>query len=179
MKKFPVLYSYLRTSFYFLYCNSSQITNISFQAPLFSSSPLSSYSKLKPVSSPRQLQQVRGNALGDATWRLCYGECLQRIHAKQISTENIHESITQQRSSHQWPRRLIRHLEMVHTVSGYTATFTITSHRHIQMRQISQDMDNFISSILLKQQQKNLKTNQIRDVYEGTNGRIGREISPS
>jgi hypothetical protein len=36
------------------------------------------------------------------------------------------------------------HLEMVHTVSGYTARFTILSRRYIQTRQISQDMKNFI-----------------------------------
>jgi hypothetical protein len=58
-------------------------------------------------------------------------------------------------------RRLICHLEMVNTVSGYTARFTITSHRHIQTRKISQDVDNFDSAEATK---NDLKTNQITDV---------------
>jgi hypothetical protein len=37
---------------------------------------------------------------------LYYKSCLQWIHAKQISTENIYESTTQQWRSHQWGPRL-------------------------------------------------------------------------
>jgi hypothetical protein len=55
---------------------------------------------------------------------------------------------------------------MVHTVSEYTAKFTILSHRCIQMKQIIQDMGNFIFSILPKQQQNGLKTNQTKVVQE-------------
>jgi hypothetical protein len=40
-------------------------------------------------------------------------------------------------------------LEMVHTVSGYTARLAIHYHRYIQTRQMSQDMDNFIFMIML------------------------------
>jgi hypothetical protein len=42
-------------------------------------------------------------------------------------------------------------MEMVHTVTGYTARFTIWSHCCIQTRQMSQDMHNCIFLILLKQ----------------------------
>jgi hypothetical protein len=49
--------------------------------------------------------------------------------------------------------------EIVHTTSGYTARFSIRYHCRIQTKQISQDIDNFIFSILLKQQQSGLKTN--------------------
>jgi hypothetical protein len=106
------------------------------------------------VSAPRQLQRVRGNPDGDATWRLYYENCQQRIHAKQLTTKNIHESTTQQWRSRQWGRRLNDCLKMVNTFSGYIARFTIWSHHYILTRQIIQDVDNFIHSILLKQQQR-------------------------
>jgi hypothetical protein len=48
---------------------------------------------------------------------------------------------------------------MAHAGSGYTAGFTVWSHRCIQTRQVSQDMDSFMFSILMKQQQNGLKTN--------------------
>jgi hypothetical protein len=57
------------------------------------------------------------------------------------------------------------HLEMVHTVSRYMVRFTIWSHCYIQMRQIGQDVNNFIFSILLKQQQNSFKTNQTKGVW--------------
>jgi hypothetical protein len=41
------------------------------------------------------------------------------IQMKQITTENINESTTQQRNSHECAPRLNRHLELAHTVSAY------------------------------------------------------------
>jgi hypothetical protein len=102
------------------------------------------YITLRFVSTPGQLQRVRVNADEGATWQLYYESCLQGIHAKQITTENTCESTTQQWRSHQWARRWNRHLEKVHTVSEYTARFTVSSHCCIQTRQISQDMNDFI-----------------------------------
>jgi hypothetical protein len=55
--------------------------------------------------------------------------------------------------------------EMVHTVFGFTAKFTVWSHYYIQTRQICLYMDSFIFSILLKQQQNGLKTNQTEGVW--------------
>jgi hypothetical protein len=43
------------------------------------------------------------------------------------------------------------HMEIIHTVCGYTARFAIWSHCYIQTRPISLDMDNYIFSVLLKQ----------------------------
>jgi hypothetical protein len=57
------------------------------------------------------------------------------------------------------------HSEMVHTVSGYKARFTVWSHRYSQIGQISRDMDNFISFILLKQQQNGSKPNPTKGVW--------------
>jgi hypothetical protein len=57
------------------------------------------------------------------------------------------------------------YLEMVHTVSRYMARFTIWPHCCIQMRHMHQDMDNFIFSVLLKQQQNSLKTNQTKSAW--------------
>jgi hypothetical protein len=34
----------------------------------------------------------------------------------------------------EWVRELNRHLEMVHTASGYTPRYTIWAHRYIQTR---------------------------------------------
>jgi hypothetical protein len=66
------------------------------------------------------------------------------MHAKQLTTENIYESRTQQWRLNKPVRILIRSPEMVHTVSGYTARFTIFSQLCIQTRQMSRDMDMFI-----------------------------------
>jgi 23S rRNA maturation mini-RNase III len=105
---------------------------------------------------------VCGNAdEGGAIW-LYYEICLQRIYMKQITTENIHKGATQEWRSHQQAQRLNHYLEIVHNVSRNMDRFTIWSHCYIQTRQISQDMDNFILSILLKQQQNNLKINQTK-----------------
>jgi hypothetical protein len=54
---------------------------------------------------------------------------------------------------------------MVRTASGHTARFNIWTERYIQMGQISQDMDNFIFSILLRKQQNDFERNQTRDAW--------------
>jgi hypothetical protein len=52
-------------------------------------------------------------------------------------------------------------MKMVHTVSGYKATFTTQSHRYIR-----QDAESFMFSILLKKQNKiGLKNNQTEGVW--------------
>jgi hypothetical protein len=83
------------------------------------------YKTLRYVYVPRQLERVRGNANEGVTWRLHYEGCLQGIHAKQITTENIYDNTTQQWRSSQWALELNHHLEMVHTISGYTVRFTV------------------------------------------------------
>jgi hypothetical protein len=56
-------------------------------------------------SAPRQLQRYRGNANEGASWQLLtrasYESCLQGIHAKQVTTENIYESKTKLWRLHQ------------------------------------------------------------------------------
>jgi hypothetical protein len=54
---------------------------------------------------------------------------------------------------------------MVRTVSGNTARFTIWSHRYIQTRQIGQDVDRPTFSVVLKQQQNGLNTDQAKGVW--------------
>jgi hypothetical protein len=75
-----------------------------------------------------------------------------RIHAQQITTENMYRSTTEQWHSLQWARRLNLHPEMVQTVPEYKDRFTIWSHRYIQTRKISLDIENFTFSIPLKQE---------------------------
>lgn len=59
-----------------------------------------------------------------------YNSCLQGIHAKQKTTENIYKSTPQQWHSYQWMWRLNHHLEMFPAVTGYTARFTTVSLLH-------------------------------------------------
>jgi hypothetical protein len=59
-----------------------------------------------------------------------YKSCLQGIHAKQITTENIYKSTPQQWHSHQWMWRLNHHLQMFPVVTGYKARFTTVSLLH-------------------------------------------------
>lgn len=95
------------------------------------------------ISVPRQLQRLRGNADGCATWRLYREGSLQEITSFQITIENLYESTIQHLASHQWDQRLNLNLKTFHTLKGYTARFTILSHRCIQTGQISHNMDNF------------------------------------
>jgi hypothetical protein len=89
------------------------------------------YKTIRYVSAPWQLQWVRDNADGGATWRMYYEAAYSGYR-----------------------RWLNCHPEMVHhTVAEYIARFTIWSHRYSQVRQIRQDRDSFIFLILLKQQQ--------------------------
>jgi hypothetical protein len=53
---------------------------------------------------------------------------------------------------------------MVHIITGYKYRLAIWFHRYIRTRQVSQDMDNFVFQILLKQQQNSLKTNKTTGV---------------
>jgi hypothetical protein len=53
---------------------------------------------------------------------------------------------------------------MVHTVSEYTARVTILSRHYVEARQIIEVVDNLILSILLRQQQNDLKANQTKGV---------------
>jgi hypothetical protein len=46
---------------------------------------------------------------------------------------------------------------MAHSITGYKASLAIWFHHYIQTRQISQDMDKFISQILLKATTKQLE----------------------
>jgi hypothetical protein len=62
----------------------------------------------------------------------------------------IYVSTTQQWASHQWARRLNRHPELVHIASLYPAKFTICSPCYVQTRQINQDKNNSIYSILMQ-----------------------------
>jgi hypothetical protein len=54
-----------------------------------------------------------------------------------------------------------RQLEMIRDLSGYEAKFIVWCHLHIKTKQISQDTEKFVFSVLLKQQQNGLETNQI------------------
>jgi hypothetical protein len=100
------------------------------------------------------------------TWWLYYENWVHGMYTKQITIENTHGSTTEQWRSHQQAQRLNCHLEMVHNVTEYTAKFTILSHHCIQMKQIIHNMGNFIFSILLKQKQNSLKTNQTKAVQK-------------
>jgi hypothetical protein len=73
------------------------------------------------------MERVRENANEGATLRLCYDSRLERILRLATATDNTHESTTLQWRLHKWFRRLNRHLEMVHTVSEYTARLTALS----------------------------------------------------
>jgi hypothetical protein len=79
--------------------------------------------------------------------------------------EHTHIYITQQWHSQQWTRRLNRQQEIVRTLSGYMARFTIWTLRYIHSRQVSQEMDNFTFSVLLKEQQNGFETKQTRGVW--------------
>jgi hypothetical protein len=58
----------------------------------------------------------------------CIMRAANRGHTqKQVTMENIYESTTQQRRSHQWVQRLNCYLQMVHTVSTYMARFSLVS----------------------------------------------------
>jgi hypothetical protein len=83
------------------------------------------YKMLTYVSAPSQLEQVRNSTNGDAIWQLYYESCLEGIHAKQISTNNIYKSTTQQQPLHQWVWRSNHYLQLVQTASGYMSRFTI------------------------------------------------------
>jgi hypothetical protein len=52
-------------------------------------------------------------------------------------------------------------LEMVHTVSEYSARYTIWPHRCIKTKQIKHDKDNFMFSLLLKQRPNRLKAVEV------------------
>jgi hypothetical protein len=67
---------------------------------------------------------------------------------------------------------------MDHAVSGYTARFTIWSHRYIQTRQINQDMENFMFAILLKQHKTVWKPIKPR-AYGRNNAMIERDAATS
>jgi hypothetical protein len=95
-----------------------------------------------------------------------------------MTTKNIYGSATQQWRSHQWAWTLNRHLEMVHTVSGYRVRFTVWSHRYIKPKKLNQNMDNIIFEILLKQQQNGLKTTKPRAYGQG-NAMTGRDAATS
>jgi hypothetical protein len=77
--------------------------------------------------------------------------------------ENIYKNTIWQWHLYQWALRLNRHLEMVCTLSPYTARFTTLSHCYTRMRKICQGKGNFTFSILLKQQQNDFEdqSNQV------------------
>jgi hypothetical protein len=54
---------------------------------------------------------------------------------------------------------------MDHAVCWYSATFTIWTDRYVQARQISENIDSFIFSSLLKQQQNQVKNIQIKGMW--------------
>jgi hypothetical protein len=82
---------------------------------------------------------------------------------EQVTTEKIHVCIIQQWTLHQWSWRLITTWKWC-IVSGHAAIFTMFS-LLIQIWQISQDVDNTPFSILAKNQQNGLKTNQTKGVW--------------
>jgi hypothetical protein len=123
------------------------------------------YKTLKYVTAPRQLQIVLANAAEGATWRLYSRSWVQGEKAKQVATEIVYDSATEQCRPHQRARRLYGNLEMVLTVSEYTTSSTSLPHICILTWKIVQNMDNlYVLSILPKQQQNGLKTDQTKGV---------------
>jgi hypothetical protein len=50
-----------------------------------------------------------------------------------------------------------RQLEMIHAVSGCEAKFAVWSRLYIRTKQISQDVEKFVISILMKQKRNGFK----------------------
>jgi hypothetical protein len=80
-----------------------EFTNTSIKIKIYGYGIVYIYKTLRYVFAPHQLEpEFRGKADGGASCRLYYESCLQRIHAKQITTKIIYESTGQRRLSHQW-----------------------------------------------------------------------------
>jgi hypothetical protein len=115
---------------------------------------------LRYVSAPRQLQRVCGNAHRGASWRLyweTYRGYTQRTYTRVQLSNNIRiNGGGAQTATWKWS------ILFPDTRPGIPFGLTAT----VQTKQISQVMNNFIFSILLKWQQNGLKTNETNGIWD-------------